>query len=59
MTEVASMMIARAEDLLDGDTHKQLAVLLVAKHLMDRLQEGIVGLTESKPSKKPQAKAKA
>ena len=58
VAEVASMTMALAVDLLDGDTHKQLAVLLVAKHLMDRLQEGIVGLTESNPSKKPQATAK-
>jgi hypothetical protein len=59
LAEVASMTMELAEDLLVGDANKQVAVLLVAKHLMDRLQEGIVGLTESKTSKKPKAKTKA
>jgi len=35
------------------------AVLLVAKHLMDRLQDGITRLGESKMSKQPKAKTKA
>jgi hypothetical protein len=59
VAEVASMTMALAEDLPDGDANKQVAVLLVAKHLMDRLQEGIVGLSESKTNKKPKAKTKA
>jgi hypothetical protein len=37
------MTMALAEDLPEGEAPKQLAVMLVAKHLMDRLQEDIVG----------------
>ena len=57
VAEVASMTMALAEDLPDGDARKQVAVLLVAKHLMDRLQEvfGPPKPTENK-AKKPKAK---
>ena len=58
VAEVASMTMAVAEDLLDGDARKQLAVLLVAQHLMDRLKEGIVGPSKPSASKKPKAQAK-
>jgi hypothetical protein len=59
VAEVASMTMALAEDLPEGEAQQQVAILLVAKHLMDRLQEGIVSLTESKTNQKPKAKAKA
>jgi hypothetical protein len=59
VAEVASMTMALAEDLPDGDANKQVAALLVSKHLIDRLQEGIVGLSEPKTNKKPKAKTKA
>jgi hypothetical protein len=41
IAEVASMTMALAEDLLDGDARKQVALLLVAKNLMGCLREGI------------------
>lgn len=58
VAEVASMTTALAEDLLDGDAQKQLAVVLVAKHLMDWLQEGVIGPSTPKetPATKPKAK---
>ena len=39
VAEVAGMTMALAEDLPDGQAMKQVALLLVADHLMDRLQE--------------------
>lgn len=53
VAEVASMTMAVAEDLPDGEAQKQVALLLVAKHLMDRLQEGIMAKAEPPPKKKP------
>jgi hypothetical protein len=41
IAEVASMAMALAEDLPDGDARKQVAVMHLAKHLMDHLQTGI------------------
>ena len=58
VTDVASMTMALAEDLLDGDARKQVAVLFVAKHLMDHLQERIIGTTKATDKKKPKAKSK-
>ena len=57
VAEVASMTMALAEDLPEGDARKQVAVLLVAKHLMDQLQEvfGPPKPTENK-AKKPKVK---
>ena len=37
VAEVTSMIMALAEDLLDGNARKQVAVLLIVKHLMDQL----------------------
>jgi hypothetical protein len=51
VAEVASMTIALAEDLLDGDARKQLAVLLVARHLTDSLQEAIGGRAAAEASR--------
>ncbi len=53
VAEVASMTMAVAEDLPDGEARKQVALLLVAKHLMDRLQEGIMAKAEPPAKKKP------
>ena len=64
VAEVASMAMALAADFPEGDAQRQRADLLVAKHLMDRLQEGIAGLPKPKPDRskrkttsKPSAKA--
>jgi hypothetical protein len=51
VAEVASMTMALAEDLTDGDARKQVAVLLVAKHLMDQLQVRIIGPPKPKEDK--------
>ncbi len=52
VAEVASMTMALAEDLPEGEAKKQVASLLVAKHLMDRLQEGIMAKGEPPAKKK-------
>lgn len=63
VAEVASMTMALAEASIDDDPRKQIAFLLVAKHLTDRLQAGISGVGEAKLSKpkapKPKAKSAA
>ena len=56
VSEVGSMTMALAEDLLDGEAQKQIAVLLLAKHLMDRLQEEIMAKVEPPARMKPQGK---
>ncbi len=58
VAEVASMAMALAEDLPEGDAQKQVAVLLVAKHLMDRLWEGVAGPTKPEENTDRQPKAK-
>ena len=59
VAEVAGMTMALAEDLTEGDARKQLAVLLVAKHLMDQLHERIVGPASPSATKKSKPKVKA
>ena len=59
VAEVASMTMALAEVSIEGDPRKQIAILLVAKHLTDHLQAGISGLGEAKLSKAKQPKTKA
>jgi hypothetical protein len=61
MAEVAEMTKALAEDLTDGDSRKQVAVLLVAKHLMEQLAEEVESLAkaEAAKGKKPKAKTSA
>ncbi len=56
--EVASMTLALAEDLPDGDARKQVAVIYLAKHLMDHLQSGITAAATPKLTKKPKGKGK-
>jgi hypothetical protein len=58
VAEVASMLMALAVDLTEGDARKQLAVLLVAKHLMDQLHDQIVGLGKPNATKNRKPKAK-
>jgi len=53
VAEVASMTMAVSEDLPDGEAQKRVALLLVAKHLMDRLQEGIMAKAEPPVKNKP------
>ena len=57
--EVASMTLALAEDLPDGDARKQVAVMYLAKHLMDHLQSGIAAQAKPKLTKNPKGKSKA
>jgi len=57
--EVASMTLVLAEDLPDGDARKQVAVMYLAKHLMDHLQGGITAAAQPKLTKKPKRKANA
>jgi len=57
VAEVASMTMALAEEMPDGDGQTQVAMLLVARHLMDGLQDGITRLGEAKLSKQPKSKA--
>jgi hypothetical protein len=58
VAEVASMTMALAEDLTEGDARKQLAVLLIAKHLIDQLEERIASPVTPKANKKSKSKAK-
>jgi hypothetical protein len=60
LAEVASMTMALAEDLMDGDARKQVVVMLVANHLMEQLQAafGSPKPTENK-AKKPKVKISA
>lgn len=57
VAEVASMTMALAEVLPETEGQKQLGMLLVARHLLERLQDGIVGPAEPKPGKTRKAKA--
>lgn len=59
VAEVASMAMALAEDLPDGEPQKQVAVLSLVKYLTDQLQEGIVGKAKPKTPKPKTSKAKA
>jgi hypothetical protein len=63
VADVASMTMALAEASIDEDQQRQIAILLVAKHLTERLQERIAGVGEAKLSKtrtpKPKAKSAA
>lgn len=52
VAEVASMTMAVAEDLPEGESQKQVALLLVAKHMMVRLQEEIMAKAEPTIKKK-------
>ena len=59
VAEVTSMTMALAEASIEDDPRKQIAVLLVAKHLTDRLQAGISGLGEEKLRKAKEPRTKS
>ena len=59
VAEVASMTMALAEDLPEGEPQKQVALLLVAKHVMDRLQEEIMAKTEPTVKKKSKRRSQS
>ncbi|WP_198422262.1 plasmid pRiA4b ORF-3 family protein [Gimesia chilikensis] len=46
VVEVAKMTLSLAEDLPNGEIQNQIALLLMASHLMDRLEEGIMARAE-------------
>ena len=58
-SEVASMTMTLAGASIDDDPRRQIAILLIAKHLTERLHEGIEELGEAKiqNSQKPKTKA--
>ena len=56
--EVGGMMMAVAEELLDSDNKKRLALLIVVQHLIERLKAGIVPPSQPKQSKSEKPKAK-
>lgn len=57
--EVASMTLALAQDLPEGDARKQVAVMYLAQHLIDHLQGGITALAEPQRTRKARRKTKA
>lgn len=57
VAEVASMTMALAEELPEGAPQQQIALLLVARHLIDRLQEGIMAKAE--PAVKQRSKRRS
>jgi hypothetical protein len=59
VSDVASMTMALAEASTKGEPRQQMALLLVAKHLTERLQEGIAGPPEPKTPKGKEPKSKA
>lgn len=58
VAEVASMTLALAEASTEGDAQKQFAMLLVARHLTERLQAGTAGTAEPKTRKTKEPRAK-
>ena len=46
VAEVASITMSLAGDLPDGEPQNQVALLMVAGHLMDQLEEGIMAKAE-------------
>lgn len=59
VAEVASMTMALAEASIDEDPQRQVAILLVAKHLTERLKAGIAAVGEAKLSTAKTSKSKA
>lgn len=58
MMEVASMTLALAEALPDGDARSQLAIMYLAEHLTDHLQRGISSAGTPKPSQQTRSRRK-
>ena len=59
IANVASMTMSLAEASIDDDPRRQIAILLVAKHITEQLQAGIEGLGEAKLQNVGKPKAKA
>jgi hypothetical protein len=59
VADVASMIMTLAEASIEGEAERQVALLLVAKHLTERLEDGIAGAAESKSRKAKEPKTKA
>ncbi len=59
VAEVINMTLTLAEVSIDDDPRKQIALLLVAKHLTERLQEGIARFGDARLSKVKEPKTKA
>ena len=59
VAEVASMTTAIAEFPMEGEPRKLMAIMLVAKHLTEQLQQGIAGLAKPMLSKAKEPRAKA
>jgi hypothetical protein len=57
--EVANMAMALANDLPNGEARRQVAMMFLAKHLMDHLQSGISGGATAKLARKTRAKTNA
>lgn len=59
VAEVTSMTLSLAEDLPNGEIQNQVARLLVANHLMDRLEEGIMARAEQLENIEAQSRPQA
>lgn len=57
--EVASLILALAENLPDGDARQQVASMFVAQHLMDQLQGGIAAEAAPKRTRTTKGKSQA
>ncbi len=57
--EVGGMMMAVAEELLDSEDRKRLALLVVVQHLIEGLKEGVVPPEKPKQSKSEEPKVRA
>ena len=58
INEVASMMNALAEQLPKVEARKRTAIVLVVKHLMERLQDGTAGPAKPKDKKEKEPRTK-
>ncbi|MGO9109673.1 MAG: plasmid pRiA4b ORF-3 family protein [Thermoguttaceae bacterium] len=58
IAQVANMAMTLLESLSDGSSEDQAAVLLVVKHLLERLQEEVTGLATKAAAKRKEPKAK-
>jgi hypothetical protein len=58
VAEVASMTMMVAEASIEAEAESQIALVLVAKHLIERLEDGIAGAAEPKSKKAKEPKTK-
>jgi hypothetical protein len=59
VSDVASLTMSLAEASMECEAERRIACLLVAKHLTERLEDGIAAASESKPRKAKVPKTKA